>query len=153
MVPFGLGTIDLPNTWEVRSQITLLEPEDEGLQAPLAMRQSSAKPRANFVISRQKTDAGTAADARREFLEQSAQAIPGLKLHGESEVGFGDGSEGASVTLSFSATPQIRLAQRHVFRKDDDVLTQIVVTVDEHRLAELDGKLLEVVRSFVAAKS
>ncbi|MEO1173374.1 MAG: hypothetical protein AAFX94_15175, partial [Myxococcota bacterium] len=91
MVPFGLGTINLPNDWEVRSQITLLEPEDAGLQAPLAMRQSAAKPRANFVISRQKTDASSAADARREFLEQSAQAIPGLKLHGEEDLAFSDG--------------------------------------------------------------
>lgn len=151
MVPFGLGKIDLPNTWEVRSQITLLEPEDAGLQAPLAMRQSAAKPRANFVISRQKTESGSAEDARREFLEQSAQAIPGLKLHGEEEVSFSDGGKGASVTLSFSATPQIRLAQRHVFRKDGEVLTQIVVTVDEHRMQELNGKLLEAVRSYAAA--
>lgn len=151
MVPFGLGTINLPNDWEVRSQITLLEPEDAGLQAPLAMRQSAAKPRANFVISRQKTDASSAADARREFLEQSAQAIPGLKLHGEEDLAFSDGGHGASVTLSFSATPQIRLAQRHVFRKDGEVLTQIVVTVDEHRLSELAGKLMDAVKSYAAA--
>lgn len=150
MVPFGLGTISLPNNWEVRSQITLLEPEDAGLQAPLAMRQSAAKPRANFVISRQETDATTAVDARREFLEQSAQAIPGLKLHGEEDLAFSDGGQGASVTLSFSATPQIRLAQRHVFRKDGAVLTQIVVTVDEHRIGELAGALMEAVKSYAA---
>ncbi|MEO0813109.1 MAG: hypothetical protein AAFY60_09625 [Myxococcota bacterium] len=151
MVPFGLGKINLPNTWEVRSQITLLEPEDAGLQAPLAMRQSAAKPRANFVISRQETGDGSSVDAREEFLEQSAQAIPGLKLHGKDDVAFADGGQGASVTLSFSATPQIRLAQRHVFRKDGKVLTQIVVTVDEHRLSELDGPLLDAVRSYSAA--
>ncbi|MEM6731581.1 MAG: hypothetical protein AAF658_08485 [Myxococcota bacterium] len=114
------------------------------------MRQSASKPRANFVISRQRTEASSAGDARKEFLEQSAQAIPGLKLHGEEDVAFADGGKGASVTLSFSATPQIRLAQRHVFRKDGDVLTQIVVTVDEHRLSELGGKLLEAVRSYSA---
>lgn len=152
MVPYGLGNIEVPGDWEVRSQITLLEPEDAGLQAPLAMRQSSAKPRANFVISRQKSDSPDGASARREFLEQSAQAIPGLKLHSEDVVAFGDGESGASVTLSFAATPQIRLAQRHIFRLDADILTQIVITVDEHRLEELSGVLLTSAKSFDPAK-
>ena len=152
MVPFGLGKIDVPDSWETRSQITLLETESGQLPTPTppTMNQWASKPRANFVITRQLSD-DSATDALAEFLKHSAEGVPGLKIHAKDEVDFLDGGSGSSVTISFNGTPQIRLVQRHVFRKDDGVLTQIVLTVDCTRLDELDTLLFDVLRTFSPA--
>ena len=50
--------------------------------------------------------------------------------------------------MSFHADPQVRLVQKHVFRIDDDVLTQLVATVDERRISELDSTLGDIMKSF-----
>ncbi len=147
MVPFGIGRLELPEHWEARSQITLLEPQSAGPTLP-TRHATEPGPRANLVISRQRSDERSSADAMQNFVRQSAEAIPGLELHERDAVAFADGGAGDYQVLSFDAKPNVRLAQSHVFRLDDDVLTQIVITVAERRIAELRGPLLELAQSF-----
>lgn len=141
------GTLDVPETWEVRTQVTVLEPEDKGLVDPKLPPPASA-PRANLVISRQAAANADPAEALQDFVKTSAREIPQFKLLGQGSVAFHDGGHGESVSLSFPATATVQLAQRHVFRVDDDIMTQIVITVDAYRVDELDTTLLELVRSY-----
>lgn len=144
----SMGQLKVPSGWETRTQVTFLEPVDAGLKVPLATQQTAPKPRGNIVVSRHKADSGTAAEAMEQFMAQTGQAIPGLKKLGQSSLAFGDGVKGESVTISFHATPQVRLAQRHVFRVDAGVLTQLVATVEEHRAGDLEGSLAQLMMTF-----
>lgn len=146
MGDLGVGRLELPPDWEMRSQITYLEPETP--TSSHRLRPSEPRPRGNLVVSRSPTDVSSAEQARDEFLEQAADSIRGLTLEEDPGLTFADGAEGASVTLTFDGTPHIRLAQRHVFRLDGAILTQIVATVDVDRMDELDGRLREIIVSF-----
>lgn len=141
------GTLDVPETWEVRTQVTLLEPEDKALVDPKLPPPASA-PRANLVISRHAAANTNPAEALQDFLKSSAREIPQFKLLGQESVEFHDGGHGESVSLTFPATATVQLAQRHVFRVDDDTMTQIVITVDAYRVDELDTTLMELLKSF-----
>lgn len=147
MKQVGQGTLNVPKNWEMRVQLTYIEPADT-LKVPLALQSTQAKPRANIVVSRVPATNESPEAALNEFYQQTAQAVPGLKRMNQENFAFGDGSQGAALTVSFHATPQVRLVQKHVFRIDEDVLTQLVATVDEPRIAELDGALGELMRSF-----
>ncbi|MEM1073729.1 MAG: hypothetical protein AAF665_09505 [Pseudomonadota bacterium] len=147
LLPFGLGTMQIPGAWEARSQITLLEPEST-LDADLKPTVSASRPRTNFVISRAASDGKDRYEARQEFLMNGAQAIPQFKILSDEDLFFDDGVEGASVKLTFPATPVVQLVQQHVFRIDADLLTQIVVTVDTHRARELEDNLLAVLKTY-----
>lgn len=141
------GTLDVPETWEVRTQVTLLEPEDKTLSDPMLLPSTSA-PRANLVVSRQAHGNTSPEDALEDFLKHSAREIPQLRVLGKENLEFDDGGHGASVSIAFPATAAVQLAQRHVFRVDDGTLTQIVITVDDYRANELDTALRELARSF-----
>ena len=147
MKQVGAGTLGVPKNWEMRVQLTYIEPADT-LKVPLALQTTQAKPRANIVVSRVPATSPTPEAAMNEFYQQTAQAVPGLKRVAQENFGFKDGSEGMALTVSFHATPQVRLVQKHVFRIDDDVLTQLVATVDEPRISELDTALGDIMRSF-----
>lgn len=142
------GRIAVPSDWEVRTQITYIEPPDSSLKVPLAVQQTAAKPRANVVVSRSASSAASAEAAMNDFLSQTAQAVPGLRRLSQGDIDFADGATGVWLTVAFNATPQVRLAQRHVFRMDAGVLTQLVATAEEQRVDDLDGRMTEIIRSF-----
>lgn len=147
MKQVGAGTLGVPKNWEMRVQLTYIEPADT-LKVPLALQTTQAKPRANIVVSRVPATSPTPEAAMNEFYQQTAQAVPGLKRVAQENFPFKDGTEGMALTVSFHATPQVRLVQKHVFRIDDDVLTQLVATVDEPRISELDTALGDIMKSF-----
>jgi len=147
MKQVGAGTLGVPKNWEMRVQLTYIEPADT-LKVPLALQTTQAKPRANIVVSRVPATSPTPEAAMNEFYQQTAQAVPGLKRVAQENFNFKDGSDGMALTVSFHATPQVRLVQKHVFRIDDDVLTQLVATVDEPRIGELDTMLGDIMKSF-----
>jgi hypothetical protein len=146
MATLSIGQINVPSDWEVRTQITYIEPPDV-MEVPLAVQQTQARPRSNIVVSRSHTAVATTDQALDDFLTQTAQAVPGLKSLDRGTLSFDDGEQASCVTISFNATPQVRLVQRHIFRIDDGVLTQIVATVDDGHLADLDGRMQQIVRS------
>ena len=147
MRQLGQGTLGVPKNWEMRVQLTYIEPADT-LKVPLALQKTQAKPRANIVMSRVPATRPTPEAAMNEFYQQTAQAVPGLKRMNQENFPFNDGGEGIALTVSFHADPQVRLVQKHVFRIDDDVLTQLVATVDERRISELDSTLGDIMKSF-----
>jgi hypothetical protein len=146
MKQVGQGQLGVPKNWEMRVQLTYIEPADT-LKVP-TLHKTQAKPRANIVVSRVPATSPTPEAAMNEFYQQTAQAVPGLKRINQENFHFVDGGEGIALGVSFDATPQARLVQRHVFRIDDDVLTQLVATVDESRISELDSTLGDIMKSF-----
>jgi len=147
MKQLGHGTLGVPKNWEMRVQLTYIEPADT-LKVPLALQKTRAKPRANIVVSRVPAMSPTPGAAMNEFYQQTAQAVRGLKRMNQENFRFNDGGEGIALTVSFHAESQVRLVQKHVFRIDDDVLTQLVATVDEPRISELDSTLGDIMKSF-----
>jgi hypothetical protein len=146
MRQLGQGTLGVPKNWEMRVQLTYIEPADT-LKVPLALQKIQAKPRANIVVSRVPATRPTPEAAMNEFYQQTAQAVPGLKRMNQENFRFNDGGEGIALTVSFAAE-QVCLVQKHVFRIDDDVLTQLVATVNEPRISELDSTLGDIMKSF-----
>jgi hypothetical protein len=158
-LPFEIGLDDKERGgWELRTQHTLLEPQESdnegGLEDFGGDGRPPGAPRGNLVISRQVVSEGDAEPKAqlREFLDQSAQAIPNLQiLRGPETLHFVDGEQGDAVVIQFSATPGIDLIQLHCFRLDSDVVTQIVATVGENQGARLKleaGDLYRLVCSF-----
>jgi hypothetical protein len=135
--------------WEVRWQLTLIEPAEE--VPPYMMGAGTEpKPRLNLVLSRTPTKAADAIAAAEEFLMQTRAAVPGLEANEAiAELQFKDGKPGAGVTVSFLAAPDVRLRQRHLFRIDDGQLTQAVVTSHDARPKSDTDELVDAVLDFV----
>jgi hypothetical protein len=141
-----IARIDVPGDWEIRTQVTYIEPP-EVISVPLAVQPTQPKARANIVVSRSPTTVATPAEAMNDFYKQTAPAVPGFKSLGQGTLSFDDGARGCWVTVCFNATPQLRLAQRHIFRIDAGILTQLVATVDELHLPEMDSRMQRIVCS------
>ena len=84
MRQLGQGTLGVPKNWEMRVQLTYIEPADT-LKVPLALQKTQAKPRANIVMSRVPATRPTPEAAMNEFYQQTAQAVPGLKRMNSGE--------------------------------------------------------------------
>jgi hypothetical protein len=133
-----------PADWEIRLQVTLIEPAAKPDPALPAALEQTAPPRANIVVSRHAARQSPR-EACEDFLKQTAMAIPQIEIGEIQAFTFKDGVEGVSVEISFPATPQVRLAQLHAFRIDRGLLAQIVGTSDRK---ERLGELLELIESF-----
>jgi hypothetical protein len=142
-----LFTLDPPRDWEVRLQVTLIEPAAPLQDLPVDMIQQ-APPRANVVVSRVPATSPTTKVACQEFLEQTAKTVPHLKISAIEDFVFADGAEGSSVEINFPATPQVRLFQLHAFRIDAGVLTQLVATWAERQSKERRDTLVEFLKTF-----
>jgi hypothetical protein len=142
---FEVGSLAVPEVWDVKLEITLREPDGDRLMAPLSAK-AGASPRANIKLRRSRS-AEDATQARAAFVAE-ARRIPQMCVVVEDTVAFLDGAVGAAVTICLPATPQLRVAQRHLFRSDDGVLTQLAATVEEHRLRDLEGSLQEIMVSY-----
>jgi hypothetical protein len=145
--PPRLPAVEARPGWEARWQLTLIEPAEE-VPGYLESAEPAPKPRLNLVLSCTPTKAGNALEAAREFLEQTQPVVPGLEVtEPPSAILFADGHPGARATVSFWATPEVRLRQHHLFRIDDGQLTQAVVTSDDERpKAETDELIEDVLR-------
>jgi hypothetical protein len=114
--------------WEVRVQVTFIAPLKQVPNVPGLSPEPS--PRSNLVVSIWQ---------RAETAEKSAEAFltnfmsSGIEIEimeAIAPVAFSDGRQGVKFVVEFPVTPDTRLAQMHLFRDDDDILTQIVVTHD-----------------------
>jgi hypothetical protein len=117
----------LPADWDQRTQITMISPP-RMIKVP--GQEERAAPRSNLVLSIVPATNKTSDAARDEFYTQTAAAVPKLDDLGRDSVTFADGSTGSQIVLEFPATPETLLRQTHLFRIDDGVLAQIVITVD-----------------------
>ena len=140
-------TLTPPADWEMRLQVTIIAPAAPVLDLP-AMTQTPS-PRANVVVSRMRATTESVLQACREFLSQTASAVPGLQQQEIDETfTFNDGTKGVAVEVSFSATPQVKLAQVHAFRLDRGVLAQLVGT---WAIPDSEGQrrmLLDLIKKF-----
>jgi hypothetical protein len=133
--------------WEFRWQLTALEPVEvpPGLQdAPL-----DNAPRSNIVISRTAGVSRSAEEAAENFLEQTKIAIPNLAHKTAPPVTFPDHVVGVSLEITFPATQEIALWQRHVFRVDGVAVTQLVATCDDRLLPDEKEELAARLTQFV----
>lgn len=139
LTPAQLGQLVVPPNWEVRSQISFHAPvqdasNDWGAKAP--MQQA---PRINIVVSRRPAQPGQTAQSLIEsLLKELAQGVRGLTVVSSGEMKFADGGVGATADVALPATPQLRALQRHAFRVDGGIATQLVATVDEQSPQKLD---------------
>jgi hypothetical protein len=140
------GEIEIPEGWETTLQITLREPDANRLVAPLA-KKKTAGPRANITIRRFPSSVADARSAFEQFLVE-VKTVPRFRAFAEQAIRFADGREGISVTIELEAAPGIKIAQRHAFRVDDGIVTQIAATVEIHRASDLEGHLASIMLSF-----
>jgi hypothetical protein len=129
-----MPAIRLPEGWEERVQITWIAPPEfiavEG-------QPRRAAPRNNIVLSLVPAESGSSAAARDKFLKETGSAVPGLtEIEREDEVAFADNERGSLIVVEFQATPDTRLRQTHFFRIDENVLAQLVVTVDAEAVSD-----------------
>jgi hypothetical protein len=131
-----IPTLRLPGDgWEERVQITWIAPAEfisvEG-QTP------RPTPRSNIVLSLARAEsASSPAEARDNFLKGTQAAVPGLTVVGrEDEVGFADGQRGSLIVVEFQASSDTRLRQTHLFRIDENILAQLVITVDADAVSD-----------------
>lgn len=124
--------------WESRWQVTLIEPlERQPTEEEVAV---DPGPRTNIVISRVSASADSADAAATAFLQQTQPLVPGLVIEKQPvEMTFSDNVAGSELTIRFPATPTVTLVQLHLFRHDDGVMTQIVITTDTFGPGELTG--------------
>ena len=77
--PPRLPEIENREGWEVRWQLTLIEPVAE-VPAYMTGTETAPKPRLNLVLSCTPTKAADALAAAREFLEQTQAVVPAWRL-------------------------------------------------------------------------
>lgn len=131
----GLGA-----DWEERRQITLIEPAKN---IAVEGQEPKAAPRSNIVLSLVTNTRGqTTQEARDEFVEKTAAAVPGLDVMDKSDVRFADGANGSQALVGFYAVPGTKLRQTHLFRIDGEIVAQIVVTVDDEIEPEREDGLI-----------
>jgi hypothetical protein len=131
ITPPRLPAVENRPGWETRWQLTLIEPM---LEPPEELADlASARPRLNVVVSVVPADQDVADAAAEKFVNQVRSQVPRLELESERvAITFHDGSLGVRQDISFFAAG-VKLRQAHFFRKDSDVMTQIVVTRDDER--------------------
>ncbi len=140
------GELSVPEGWDASIQITLKEPESNRLSAPLAKKKSIG-PRANITVRRFVSKVADADGAAARFLTE-AKGAPRFRADEIQPVRFDDGSEGRSVVVHLEGAPGLQVAQRHVFRVDEGVVTQIAATVEAGRASELEGGFAAIMLSF-----
>lgn len=150
-----MALVDLPyefgaaQNWEVRLQVTYLaptEPADPSLPIDIDL---IPPPRTNIVVSRVSTQQTDPAVECRNFIQQTATAVPGLEEIGSpSPLDFNDGVKGVVTQVSFPASDRIKLTQLHAFRIDKGILTQLVATIDETQSAQKLDELRHTLQSF-----
>ncbi len=137
-------TLEPPAGWEVRLQVTLVEPESS--QAPNPM--FGPPPRANVVVSRLPATSPTPRAACEEFLQKTRKSVSQLKVEEIVPFTFQDRVEGVAVQISFAATPQIQLVQFHAFRVDNRIQTQLVATLAESDSADRRKAMQDLLKKF-----
>lgn len=135
-------TLEPPAGWEVRLQVTLIEPAS--IHNPI----SGPPPRANVVISRLPATSATARAACEDFLQNTTNSLAQAKVEEIVPFTFQDRVEGVAVQISFAATPQIRLVQVHAFRIDGNVQTQLVATLSESDSANRRKAMENMLKKF-----
>lgn len=140
------GRLLLPDEWEVRLEVSCLEPRGVGLAVPLAGKAAGKTKRANLVVSRRPTDRDAAA-CLKALLEDLATTCRGLKLvdEGEQESVAGVGMPYATVSFEVDGT---HVLQRYWIRVDQGTVTQLTGTVEHSDAAKLDGPLTQLALSF-----
>ena len=137
--------MNIPQGWEVRSRIDLLEPRQK-LELPLAGQDAQARPRANVIIVR-RHDPQTSVELESETLLDSLKGnLRDFRLLAQEPFVFEDGSRGSALTLRFETPSGSRLLQHHAFRLDGTILSQLTTTValqDESRLSELIQSVIQ----------
>jgi hypothetical protein len=94
--------------------------------------------RANLVLSLVPAQVETPAEAREQFLRDTAAAVPDYQEVERADVAFDDGMAGSLVAVEFRPANDVTLRQRHFFRIDDGMLVQLVATVDAEASDEED---------------
>lgn len=146
--PPRLPALEEQEGWETRWQVTLIEPE----QRPPPGYAGEPLPRRNLVISTISAQSEHPIEAAELFLQQTTQAVPNLEVNAvPKETTFNDQHPGSRFDISFFATPDVRLLQTHLFRIDDGVLTQLVVTCDDSRQKDQE-KLIDTALTFAPDK-
>jgi hypothetical protein len=143
------GQISIPSEWEVHVQISLQEPKEP---PPVEIPLPSAKPllpppRSNVVILRRPATGEELSALIEGLLRDIAKATPGFSHLGSGEFAFDDGTIVPMADIVLPVTPQLRAMQRHIFRIDDGVATQLIATTHEGANRKLD-ELCAILRTF-----
>lgn len=130
--PPRLPALEDRDGWESRWQLTLIEPTTAPPEFDVPVQQL---PRCNAVVARSHTADPTSEAAAERFLAETAPLVSELQTMARRQIKFNDGTSGYRLDVQFRATSAVTLKQAHLFRLDDSVLTQIVVTADTAREA------------------
>lgn len=130
-----------PSEFElVETMLSLRAPVQEELRDPrlvqgILNKSQSVQP--NLIVHRRAAskDASVEELAGEAFAELVRSMVK-LENVEKSTFVFQDEAEGVLIFFELAPTPSSRLAQFHVFRLDDGMLTTLTMTVDSHCLTE-----------------
>jgi hypothetical protein len=136
--PPGTGSFDVPDDWEMRVRVDVIEPAafKAGPKAP--------GPKTNLVMNRRTTSASLKEEIDR-FKEALEANVEGIELLPTERFKFNDGTSGFKLEVVLPAKPPA--TQIQVFRLDGSVITTFTATCakgDRPRIAQL----VAIMRSF-----
>jgi hypothetical protein len=137
-----------PPDWEATSELRIVEPPQSTLAVPLAGKGAGKRSGASLTVARGVTGAKSADEALEVFLKHFAEYASGLKRSDAIDVKFDDGTAGRSATLSYEAEPGVRVAQRHVYRMDGEVVTHLTASILERDADRLGADLWALMKTF-----
>jgi hypothetical protein len=146
-----VGGITIPQGWETRTQISLLEPVRK-IEAPMSLKPAAPAPRTNVILIRRPTNQDVASEASAVLDEVRGQ-FPGLEVVEESDVTFADGKKGRAFTIAFDAMERLRVTQRHIFRVDDGVFTELTATAAVQTWTRAKASLESMMLSYTPGPS
>ena len=149
MASLSLGTLDVPEGWEVSVEATARAPAKTEAPAMLAGRASTVAegPRPSLILQRR--PAPKDADSFLEgFLEATVGASRGMKLSSAGELVFDDEVTARVHRVDLDSSPPV--AQLHLCRVDDGVLTHFVLAASANEADALE-ELRRVVATWRAA--
>jgi hypothetical protein len=138
----SFGALLVPHGWDVQLQLELrAPPTDLGGVAP-SLHKTHAPPVSNVVIRREAAS-GSAATCARALEGEMRASLPSLHVDGPTSTVFDDDAPGVALNIMFQSAEGIPVAQRHVFRMDDGVLTHLCATAtDRAQLAAMQPLLM-----------
>lgn len=141
--PIPLGRLEVPSAWSQRIELRCIAPETTPAGLPTTAGTTSLPP--SIQLSRH---------ARDRSIEDSVKLLTELNAHRAGfeasppeTVHFADGATGQMVAFRFTEGT-LSLRQRHIFRKDGGILTQLTATASALDQKHLDEDILPVLLSF-----
>lgn len=145
--PWHAGSLELPEGWELRVQLSVKEPAGPAPSLPRG-KPALPAPCANIVIHRRIAEAHeTASGILQALLEELRRSSPTVRASATADFEFEDGTRGVRLDLDIPVGAQLEMRQRHVVRIDGQIVSHLTATAPSNAAGKL-VTLSAALRSF-----